>query len=45
MRGSLAGLEAVFDRPMSRSGRVRVLMELLGQQRGVEVDILDLESA
>jgi transcription antitermination factor NusG len=45
LRGSLAGLEAVFDRPMSRSGRVRVLMELLGQQRGVEVDILDLESA
>ena len=45
LRGSLAGLEAVFDRPMSRSGRVRVLMELLGQQREVEVDILDLESA
>jgi len=44
-RGSRAGLEAVFDRPMSSSRRVRVLMELLGQQRGVEVDILDLESA
>jgi transcriptional antiterminator RfaH len=45
LRGSLAGLEAVFDRPMSRSGRVRVLMELLGQQTGVEVDALDLEPA
>jgi transcriptional antiterminator RfaH len=43
--GSLTGLEAVFDRPMSRSGRVRVLMNLLGQQRGIEVDLLDLEPA
>lgn len=43
--GPLAGLEAVFDRPMSRAGRVRVLLELLGQQRAVEVDEVDLESA
>ncbi len=43
--GPLAGLEAVFDRPMSRDGRVRVLLEFLGQQRAVEVDEVDLESA
>ncbi|MDR7554864.1 MAG: transcription termination/antitermination NusG family protein [Armatimonadota bacterium] len=43
--GPLQGLEAVFDRPMSRVGRVRVLLELLGQQRGVEVDQRELESA
>ncbi len=43
LRGPMAGLEAVFDRPMSRTGRVRVLLELLGQQARVEVDVLDLE--
>ena len=43
--GPLAGLEAVFDRPLSRSGRVRVLMRLLGQDRGVQVDPTDLELA
>lgn len=43
LHGPLAGLEALFDRPMSRAGRVRVLLELLGQQTGVEVDALDLE--
>ncbi len=43
--GPLAGLEAAFDRPMSRTGRVRVLLEMLGQHRAVEVDELDLESA
>ncbi len=43
--GPLAGLEAVFDRQMSRAGRVRVLLELLGQQRSVEVELVDLESA
>lgn len=41
--GPMAGLEAVFDRPMSRSGRVRVLLELLGQEARVEVDAFDLE--
>lgn len=45
LRGPLEGLEAVFDRPMSRAGRVRVLLDLLGQPRGVEVDLADLESA
>lgn len=41
--GPLAGLEAIFDCSMSRSGRVRVLLELLGQQARVEVDAVDLE--
>lgn len=44
-RGPLAGLEAVFDRPLSRTGRVRVLMRLLGQERGVQVDPTYLELA
>lgn len=43
--GPLADLEAVFDRDLPRAGRVRVLLELLGQQRSVEVDSLDLASA
>jgi len=38
-------LEAVFARPLSRQGRVRVLVELLGGRRGVEVDELDLDPA
>ncbi|HET9001378.1 MAG TPA: transcription termination/antitermination NusG family protein [bacterium] len=42
-RGPLAGLEAVFERPLSGSGRVQVLMHLLGQQRRVQVDAVDLE--
>jgi transcriptional antiterminator RfaH len=44
-RGPLAGLEAVFEQPLSSSGRVRVLMTLLGQQRRVQVDAVDLELA
>ena len=43
--GPLAGLAGIFDRPMSRTGRVRVLLELLGQLRRAEVDEVDLESA
>jgi len=43
--GPFAGLEAVFDCQVSRNGRVRVLLELLGQVRRAEVDELDLESA
>jgi transcription antitermination factor NusG len=43
--GPLAGLEGIFDRPISRSGRVRVLLELLGQARRADLDVLDLESA
>jgi transcriptional antiterminator RfaH len=44
-RGPLVGLEAVFERPLSGSGRVLVLMRLLGQQRRVQVDAVDLELA
>jgi transcriptional antiterminator RfaH len=44
-RGPLAGLEAVFERQLSGSGRVQVLMDLLGQQRRVQVDSTDLELA
>lgn len=44
-RGPLAGLEAVFERPLSGLTRVHVLMELLGQQRRVQVDAVDLELA
>ena len=44
-RGPLAGLEAVFQGSLSRAGRVRVLMTLLGHQTGVEVDAIDLECA
>lgn len=36
--GPFADLEAVFDRPLSRSGRVRVLLELLGQRTNLEID-------
>jgi transcriptional antiterminator RfaH len=43
LRGPLAGLDAVFARPMSRTGRVRVLVQLLGGRRRVELDELDLE--
>jgi transcriptional antiterminator RfaH len=44
-RGPMAGLEAVFERQVSRSGRVQVLMQLLGQQRRVQVNAVDLELA
>lgn len=43
--GPFAGLEAVFDRPISREGRVRVLLALLGQPRSVELGLADLEPA
>jgi transcriptional antiterminator RfaH len=43
--GPLEGLEAIFDRPLSRDGRVLVLLELLGQLGRAEVNDLDLESA
>lgn len=41
--GPFAGLEAVFDQPLSREGRVRVFLSLLGQERRVELDLADLE--
>jgi transcriptional antiterminator RfaH len=43
--GPLAGLEAIFDRPISRAGRVLVLLELLGQVRRAEVDEVSLDAA
>ncbi len=43
--GPLAGLEAIFDRPMSKDGRVRVLLELLGQVGRAEVDEANLDAA
>jgi len=43
--GPFEDLEAVFDRPLSRAGRVRVLLQLLGQPRPVEVDEDCLELA
>lgn len=44
-RGPLIGLDALFEGSLSRTGRVRVLMTLLGRQTRIEVDALDLESA
>lgn len=43
--GPFAGLEAIFERQVSPAGRVRVLMQLLGAQRNVQVDAADLELA
>jgi len=44
-RGPFAGLEALFERPLGRAGRVRVLMALLGGECFVDVDAVDIESA
>lgn len=41
--GPFAGLEGVFERPTSRAGRVRVLLDLLGAPRRLVIDPLDLE--
>lgn len=41
--GPLTGLEALFEGPLSRAGRVRVLMTLLRRQTDLEVDAQDLE--
>lgn len=41
--GPLVGFEAVFESQMSRVERVRVLLQLLGQTRAVELDLVDLE--
>lgn len=43
--GSFDGVEAVFDQPLSRRGRVRVLLQLLGQPAPVELDEDCLEPA
>ena len=41
--GPLMGLEAVFQKGLSPSGRVRVLLDFLGRQRACEVDLDCLE--
>ncbi len=43
--GPLEGLEAIFDRPAAKDGRVRVLLELLGQVGRAEVDESSLDAA
>ena len=43
--GSFDGVEAVFDQPLSRRGRVRVLLQMLGQPTPVELDEDRLEPA
>jgi transcription elongation factor/antiterminator RfaH len=43
VRGPFAGLIGILERPTTRHERVRVLLSLLGGQRPVEVDVLDLE--
>ena len=41
--GPLAGLNGLFERPTSREGRVRVLLEILNKCVSVEMDVLALE--
>lgn len=41
--GPLAGLEAIFAGPLSRQGRVRILVQLLGGSRDLEIDEADLD--
>jgi transcription antitermination factor NusG len=36
--GPLVGLEAIFDRGLSKGGRVKVLLEFLGQLTACEVE-------
>ena len=43
--GPLTGLEAIFDRPTSREGRVLVLVQLLGQVGRAEIDEAKLDAA
>jgi transcription antitermination factor NusG len=41
--GPLRELDAVFDRPLTSSGRVRVLIQFLGRLAACEVDLEALE--
>jgi len=41
--GPFAGLEGIFERPVSREGRVRVLLAMLERRVSVEIDEMDLE--
>lgn len=45
LEGPLAGLEGIFERQTSRTGRVRVLMQVLGHSTPVEVEEINLEVA
>lgn len=44
LTGPLGGLEGIFERHTSRSGRVRVLLRMLGHETPVEVEEIDLEA-
>ncbi len=41
--GPFAGLEGIFERQLSRAGRVRVLLNLLSRTTPIDVDVLELE--
>ncbi len=41
--GPLAGLEGIFERPLSRAGRVRVLLGMLSRTTPIDVDVCELE--
>lgn len=43
--GPFVGLEGIFERPTTRQDRVRVLLDLLGASRPLELDVFDLERA
>lgn len=43
--GPLKDLEAIFDRPVSDAGRVRILVNILGRLSACEVNVEDLEPA
>jgi transcriptional antiterminator RfaH len=43
--GPLAGLGGLFQRPVSRDGRVRVLLDILNRSVPIEIDALALERA
>lgn len=43
--GPLKDLEAIFERPISDAGRVRILVNILGRLSACEVDIAMLEPA
>jgi len=41
--GPLSDLEGIFDKPMSASGRVRILIDMLGRMTVCEIESGDLE--
>jgi transcription antitermination factor NusG len=42
--GPLRDLEAVFDKPMSPTNRVRILLDVVGRMTPVEIDYSDIKS-